>query len=50
MGAAEAGYDSGTFNVGFIALIGEDRFEAMFELMAMRWVNFGVRYKLQLKS
>ena len=47
---AIAEYDSRTFNIGFIASIWEDRFEAMFELMAMRWVNFGVRYKLRLKS
>lgn len=43
-------YDSRTFNFGFIASIWQDRFEAMFELMALKWVNFGVRYKLQLKS
>lgn len=43
-------YDSKSFNVGFIASIWHDRFEAMLELMALRWVNFGVRYKLHLKS
>lgn len=47
---AIAEYDSRTFNVGFIASIWQDRFEAMFELMALKWVNFGVRYKLHLKS
>ncbi len=47
---AIAEFDSRTFNVGFIASIWEDRFEAMFELMAMKWVNFGVRYKLMLKK
>ncbi len=47
---AIAEYDSSTFNIGFIASIWQDRFEAMFELMALKWVNFGVRYKLQLKS
>jgi hypothetical protein len=47
---AIAEYDSRTFNIGFIASIWQDRFEAMFELMALKWVNFGVRYKLQLKS
>ena len=47
---AIAEYDSRTFNIGFIASIWQDRFEAMFELMAMKWVNFGVRYKLRLKS
>lgn len=47
---AIAEYDSRTFNIGFVASIWEDRFEAMFELMAMKWVNFGVRYKLMLKK
>lgn len=47
---AIAEYDSRTFNIGFIASIWQDRLEAMFELMALKWVNFGVRYKLQLKS
>lgn len=45
-----AEFDARTFNIGFIASIWEDRFEAMFELMAMKWVNFGVRYKLVLKK
>lgn len=45
-----AEYDSRTFNMGFIASFWDDRFEAMFELMAMKWVNFGVRYKLALKK
>lgn len=44
-----AEYNSLTFNMGFIASFWDDRIEAMFELMAMKWVNFGVRYKLQLK-
>lgn len=35
---------------GFIASIRDDRVEVMFELMAMKWVNFGVRYKLVLKK
>lgn len=47
---AIAEYDSRTFNIGFIASFWDDRFEAMFELMAMKWVNFGVRYKLALKK
>ena len=42
--------DSRTFNLGFIASFWDDRFEAMFELMAMKWVIFGVRYKLALKK
>ncbi len=45
-----AEYDSRTFNMGLIASFWDDRFEAMFELMAMKWVNFGVRYKLALKK
>lgn len=47
---AIAEYDSRTFNVGFIASIWREHFDVMFELMAMKWINFGVRYKLQLKS
>lgn len=47
---AIAEYDSRSFNIGFIATIWQDRFEAMFELMALKWVNFGIRYKLHLKS
>lgn len=47
---AIAEYDSRSFNLGFIASIWQDRFEAMFELMAMKWVNFGLRYKLVLKK
>lgn len=47
---AIAEYDSRTFNVGFIASIWRGHFDVMFELMAMKWINFGVRYKLQLKS
>ncbi len=45
-----AEYNSRTFNMGFIASFWDNRFEAMFELMAMKWVNFGVRYKLVLKQ
>lgn len=47
---AIAEYDSRTFNVGFIASIWREHFDVMFELMAMKWINYGVRYKLQLKS
>lgn len=46
---AIAEYDARTFNIGCIASFWENRFEAMFELMALKWVNFGVRYKLLLK-
>ncbi len=45
-----AEYDSRTFNMGLIASFWDDCLEAMFELMAMKWVNFGVRYKLMLKK
>ena len=45
-----AEYDSRTFNAGAIASFLDDRFEVMFELMAMKWVNFGVRYKVVLKK
>lgn len=37
-------------NLGFIASIGENRFEAMFELIIFQWVNFGVRYKIKQKK
>ena len=43
-------YDSRTVNMGFIASIWNNHFEAMFELQNFRWVNFGLRYKLQLKK
>jgi len=46
---AIAEYDARTFNIGVIASFWDDRFEAMFDLMACKWVNFGVRYKLLLK-
>ena len=45
-----AEYDSRTVNLGFIASIWENRFEAMFELQSFRWVNFGLRYKLRIKK
>lgn len=35
-----AEFDSRTFNFGFIASVWENRFEAMFELQNMRWINF----------
>lgn len=44
-----AEYDSRTFNLGMIASIWQNRFEAMFELQNFRWINFGLRYKLRLK-
>lgn len=45
-----AEYDSRTVNIGFVASIWENRFEAMFELQNFRWVNFGLRYKLRIKK
>lgn len=44
-----AEYDSRTFNIGTIASIWDNRFEAMLELQNLRWVNFGLRYKLRLR-
>ncbi len=46
---AIAEYNARTFNVGVISAFWEDRFEAMFELMNFKWVNFGIRYKLHIK-
>lgn len=43
-------YDSRTVNIGLLASIWENHFEAMFELQNFRWVNFGLRYKLRLKK
>lgn len=45
-----AEYDSRTVNIGFIASVWENRFEAMFELQNFRWINFGLRYKLRIKK
>lgn len=45
-----AEFDSRTVNIGFIASIWDNRFEAMFELQNFQWVNFGLRYKLRLKK
>lgn len=42
-------YDSRTVNMGFIASIWDNHFEAMFELQNFSWINFGLRYKLRLK-
>lgn len=43
-------HDSTSFNIGFIASIWDDRVEAMFELMALKWGKFEERDKLGLKS
>jgi hypothetical protein len=42
-------YDNKYVNVGFIASVWENRFEAMFELQNFSWVTFGLRYLLRLK-
>lgn len=44
-----AEYDSRSVNLGFIASVWDKRFEAMFELQSLRWLNFGLRYKLRLR-
>ena len=43
-----AEYDSRTPNIGFIASIWDNRFEAMFEVQNFQWVNFGLRFKVGL--
>lgn len=45
-----AEFDSRTVNMGFIASIWDNRFEAMFELQNFRWINFGLRFKVRLKK
>ena len=44
-----AEFDSRTFNIGFIAALWNDHLEAMFDLQALKWVSFGLRYKMHLK-
>lgn len=44
-----AEFDSRTVNLGFIASVWDNRFEAMFDLQNFQWVNFGLRYKLRIK-
>lgn len=44
-----AEYDSKTFNLGLIASLWDDHIEAMFDLQALKWVSFGLRYKMNLK-
>ena len=43
-------FDSRTVNIGFISSIWDDRFEFMFELQNFQWVNFGARFKVNLKK
>lgn len=43
-------YDSRTVNAGFIASVWKDHFEAFFELQAMKWVNFGGRWKIRMNK
>ena len=45
-----AEYDSRTVNMGFIASVWDNRFEAMFDLQNFRWISFGLRYKLRIKK
>lgn len=45
-----AEFDARTFNVGFIASVWQGRFEAMFELQNLRWINFGLRFKHRLQK
>ena len=45
-----AEYDSRTFNTGFIASFWDKHFEVMFDLQALKWVSFGLRYKMYLSD
>ena len=45
-----AEFDSRTVNLGFVASIWQHHFEAMFEFQNFSWINFGIRYKLHLKT
>lgn len=45
-----AEYDSKTFNIGLIASLWNDHIEAMIDLQALKWVSFGLRYKMHLKD
>ena len=45
-----AEFDSRTVNMGILASVWENRFEAMLELQGFQWFNFGLRYKLRLKK
>lgn len=45
-----AEYDSRTFNIGFIASLWDDHIEAMIDLQALKWVSFGLRFKMHLKD
>lgn len=37
-------YDARTVNLGLVASVWRNHFEAMFELQNFRWINFGLRY------
>lgn len=43
-------FDSRTVNIGFLASIWDNHFEAVFELQSFQWINFGLRYKLRIKK
>ena len=45
-----AEFDSRTPNVGFIASVWDNRFEAMFEWQDFKWINFGLRFKVRIKK
>ena len=45
-----AEFDSRTVNLGVIASIYDNRFEAMLEWQSFRWVNLGLRYKLRINK
>lgn len=47
---AIAEYNARTYNMGIIAAFWDGRLEAMLELMSMKWVNFGIRYKLVINK
>ena len=44
-----AEFDSRTVNLGMIASIWDNRFEAMFELQSFCWINFGLRFRYRIK-
>lgn len=44
-----AEYDARTINVGFIASIWRDHFDVMVDLMSLRWLSAGIRFKIVLE-
>ncbi len=45
-----AEFDSRSVNLGVVASIWDNRFEAMFELQNFQWINFGLRYNLRINK